>query len=528
MEKWPLFLFVGICIKCMAIDSFQHDICVYGDSPAAVTAALQATEDGHSVSLVVPGSHIGGMLVEGLGSQDINNHKFQNSVAVGGMAEIFYERVGAYYGQESVYRFESKVAEAVILEWLDESGVDVFLNNRLAERYDAVRKNGTDIVSLEMENGRRFAADVFIDGTIEGDLMKWAGVSFATGREGNQVYGETLNGIRSENPYREFAVSVDPYVVPGDPSSGVIATIQDEPLDTPGDGDHRIMGFCFRSCLTRDEKNKIPFLKPADYDDANYEIYRRYLSEGGRLFSPTAKLPNGKTDLGSWHDLSGNLYGMNHEYADGDYATRERIYQEHLSFVQGLYWFLANDPSVPSDQRNEWAKWGLAADEFLDNFGWPRKLYVRSARRMISDYVITEADVTGAVVADDSVGVAYWPPDMHHARRIIRNGKAYNEGFVFGAEVDWKPFPISYRAIVPKRSECTNLIVPAALSSSYVAYGSIRLEWTFMVLGQSAGAAAAQALVNELNVQDIDYTELCEILESTGQIMSLEEANLGL
>lgn len=513
-----------LCASSHASEVIQREVCVYGGSPAAMTAALQVRAQGLSVALVVPGQHVGGMLVEGLGSQDVNKNGTNNVLVISGLAKEFYQRMGSKYGKPTQYSFEPHAAGEVIEEWLAEAGVEVFRNNRLAERRNAVVKDGAKIVELKMENGHRFRAAMFIDGTIEGDLMKWAGVSYTVGRESNATYGETLNGIRGTSTYRQFTVNVDPYLVPGDPTSGLIATIQDEPLGTPGAADAGVMGFCFRQCLTKSPENRIIFSKPSDYDPTNYEIYRRYFRAGGTLYSPRANLPNGKTDLGSWHDLSGNLYGHSKGWPDGTYAEREAIYTYHRNFIQGLYWFLANDPAVPTAVREEWSKWGLAADEFTDNGGWPRSLYIRAGRRMISDYVITEAHTKGKTVAKDSIGVAWWPPDMHHARRIVRNGFAYNEGFVFAK--DYKPFPISYRAIVPKSEECTNLLVPAALSSSYVAYGAIRLEWTQMVCGQSAGAAAVEALRTGTTVQEVKYPSLRKVLLDSGLVLEVPDTDI--
>ncbi|WP_269522766.1 FAD-dependent oxidoreductase [Coraliomargarita parva] len=496
----------------------EKDICVYGASPAGLTAALQAKAAGKSVVLIATSRHIGGMLVEGLGSQDINNNGTQNQLVIGGLSREFYQRVGAKYGEAFTSKFECHVAEQVIEEWLVEANIEVFRNERLAERYSAVSKDGSRICEIETESGKRFRADVFIDATIEGDLMKWAGVSFATGREGNATYGESLNGIR-ETSFRQFEVDVDPYIIPGDPGSGLIATVQDTPKGNPGDGDKSIMGFCFRQCLTQDPDNQIPFQKPANYDPANYEIYRRYLAAGGTLFTPIIKLPKGKTDLGSWHDLSGNLYGYNHGWPDGSDAERQAIYDYHKDFIEGLYWFLCNDPAVPKSLQEEWSKWGLAADEFTDNDGWPRSLYIRTGRRMRSDYVITEAQTKGQEIAEDAIGVAWWPPDAHHTRRIVENGVVRDEGFFF--EHEYVPFPISYRAMTPKPSECTNLLVPAALSSSYVGYGSVRLEWTQMICGQSAALAAVEAIEAKVDVQSIEYTKLRNRLLKAGQILEV-------
>ncbi len=499
------------------------DICVYGGTSAGVMAAVQAARLGHSVVLLEPGQHLGGITVEGLGSSDIDNHKeFRNAVAVGGLAREFYQRIGKEYGKTTpVWKFEPHVAEKVIDALIAEAKVPVRKGCRLREKNGVTKKSGR-ITEIHTEDGATIQAQVFVDATLEGDLLHAAGVSSVIGREANSQYGETKNGIRSENTYRQFAVRVDPYRTPGDPKSGLIPTIQEEPLGTPGAGDHRLQGYCFRLCLTKDPASRIPFAKPAGYDPKQYEIYRRYLKAGGTLWTPNANLPNGKTDLGSWHDLSANLYGMNYAYPGGNYRTRERVYREHLQFTQGLLWFLANDPDVPDTLRNTWSAWGVCKDEFTDNAGWPRQFYVRDARRMVSDYVITEGHtkLTGATPVTDPVAVSYWPPDTHHVRRIVKDGAAYNEGFVFGGE-DWGPFGISYRALVPKAAECTNLLVPSCPSSSHVAYGAIRLEWTFMALGQAVATAAALAVEGKTTVQQVPYEKLRDQLLKDKQVLSV-------
>jgi hypothetical protein len=504
-------------------ETIAVDVVIYGGTSAGVVAAIQVAKLGKTVALIEEGGHFGGMSVEGLGGSDIDNHKeFKNGVAVGGMAAEFYRRLGAAYGRDGpVYRFEPKVAEKVFAEWLAKHRVALHPRQRLA----AVEKDGPRLVRLKMKSGAVFAGKMFLDATYEGDLLALAGVTTRIGRETNAEYGETKSGIRGENSYRQFTVRVDPYRVPGDPRSGVIATIQDEPFGTPGEGDHRLQGFCFRLCLTKNPGNRLPWVKPADYDPANYEIYRRYFAAGGMndfLDGPGANLPNGKTDLGSWHDLSANLYGMNHGWPAGGEAARTRILGGHLSFTQGLCWFLANDPAVPEKARAAWTQWGPCLDEFTDHGGWPRMFYVRDARRMVSEYVITEHHTkkAGAPAVEDSVGVAYWPPDTHHARRIVKDGAAYNEGFVFGGN-DWAPFGVSYRALVPRASEAVNLLTPTCPSSTHVAYGAIRLEWTFMVLGQSAGVAASRAIDDAVPVQRVSYEKLKAQLLAEKQVLAV-------
>lgn len=515
-----------LLLTALPAPGFAVDVVVYGGTAAGVGAAVQASRMGRSVLLVAPELHVGGMAVEGLGSADINNHWFQNDTAVGGIAREFYERLGRKYGAPGpVYRYESRVAEAVFDDLLREARVPVRRGVRLREplrtavEWDPASRR---IASIIAASGERFEGTMFIDATIEGDLLAAAGVSTTTGREANAQYGETKNGIRPETTHAQFRVRVDPYRIPGDPKSGLIPTIQDEPFGQPGGGDGNIQAFCFRLCLTRNPDNRIPIAKPDGFDRSQYEIYFRYVRAGGKLWTPGARLPNGKTDLGSWHDLSANLYGMNREWPNGDLRTRERIYREHRQFTHGLLWLLANDSEMPEALRAAWRDWGLCKDEFTDNGGWPRQLYVRDGRRMVSDYVITEHHtrrINPTPVADP-VAVAFWPTDTHSVRRIVRDGAAWNEGFVFD-DNNWGPFGIGYRSMTPRRAEALNLLTPTALSSTHVAYGAIRLEQTFLSLGQAAGTAAAIALSNGTAIQDVEYSALRERLIRDGQVVAV-------
>lgn len=539
------FVFLaGLCPATVlrAVSFYHADIVVYGDSPSAVTAAIELAGSRHDVLLVSPSMHVGGMMVEGLGYQDTDSRS-GNGAPIGGLAREFYLRVAKVYTPSSTtprYAFEAKVAEAVIDAWLVEKGVRQLRGRRLSEAPNAIRKNGTRITELTLDDGTRVAGRVFVDGTVEGDLMAFAGVTYTWGREGNAQYGETINGIINPTTANQYAVNVDPYVTPGVPSSGVLTGVQNEPVGVNGTGDLASMGYCFRLPLTKNPANKISITAPPGYQVATYELYRRYLAAGGMndwLDGPgpiDASTTTKVFDLGSWHDLSANLYGRNHAYPDGTYAQRQQIYNEHKNFTQGLIYYLSTDPAVPASVRNEWSRWGLCADEFTDNGGWPRRLYVRAARRMVSDYVITEADVRATAIgslvprpaAADPVGLSYWPPDLHNARTVIRNGKVYNEGATFDLG-NYRPFGIAFRALVPRRAECTNLIVPSALSSSYVGYGAVRLEWTFMVLGQSAGIAAAWALDRDADVQDVAYASLQPLLIAGGQVLSLDGTATG-
>lgn len=543
---WRRKSFCGVLLVCLLalsspLKGQTYDLIIYGGTPAGVTASIQGAELGHTVLLIEPSFYIGGMLVEGLGGSDIDNHgNFQNSPAVSGLALEFYRRIAKKYDRldkleyviaegakdPSVWRFESKVAEEVLKEWLAEySQIKILTGQRIIEKEGAVTMDHGKIVSLTLESGMEIGGKVFIDATIEGDLLAAAGISYAVGRESNATYGETLNGIRGENTYRQFEVKVDPYRIPGDPKSGLIPTVQDEPFGIPGEGDDRLQAFCFRVCLTQDPKNQVPFQAPPSYQRADYEIYLRYLRAGGKLYTPRATLPNGKTDLGAWHDLSHNLYGMNRGYPDASYQRREEILDYHREFTQGLFYFLATDPEVAeldSALQNAWSSWGLPKDEFVDNGGWPRNFYVRDGRRMVSDYVITEHHVRkdNPTAVNDAVALAFWPPDVHHVRRIVKDGYAYNEGFVFGGDA-WRPLPVSYRALIPKLAECTNLITPTCVSSSHIAYGAIRIEWTFMVLGQSAAFMADQGIRSQIPLLSLDYEELKAKMERAGIVIDV-------
>lgn len=516
----------------------ETDLCIYGGTSAGVIAAVQAAKMGKRVVLVEAGQHLGGMSVEGPGGTDIDNHPFQNSPGVGGLALEFYRRVSAQYGKEKAFdemlrtrakqsglwRFEPHVAEAVWDAWVKESGITVLRGHRLKEQ-NGVTKDEARITALHFENESEVRARVFIDATYEGDLLAFAGISFAVGREGNAKYGETKNGIRTDTTHGQFDKRIDPYRVPGDATSGLVFGVQDNTLGTQGEADESIQGYCFRLCLTKNSANRIAIETPKNYDPAHYELQRRYIEAGGVISAPGAGLPNGKTDPGSWHHLAGNFTGWNHRYPIASYAERELMLRTSRDYIQGLYWFMAHDEAVPAKQREAWSGWGLCKDEFTDNSGWPRIFYVRNGRRMVSDFVLTEAHMRKASPepVEDSVGLIWWPPDLHHARRIAKDGRVWNEGAVFdeSKEPDWIPCGIPYQCLFPSADECTNLLSPTCPSSSYVAYGAYRIEFTFMVAAQSAATAAIMALDAQVPVQNVDYGKLRERLLAAEQVLEV-------
>lgn len=489
------------------------DVVVYGGTSAGVVAAIQAQRMGKHAVLLVFGRHVGGMTTGGLGLTDSGN-----KIAIGGLSRAFYGHIGRHYGQEEQWTFEPSVAERVYHQMLAEAGVAVYFEHRL----QAIAMDGGKITQLTTDNGSAFQAAMFIDATYEGDLMAAAGVSYTVGREANDVYGETLSGIQYLPPHHHnFTAPVDPYRVPGDPLSGLLPGIQDVPVGTPGQGDHCVQAYNFRLCMSGVEQNQRPFPKPAGYDPMRYELLLRYLHAGvWDVLSLSRAMPSGKTDTNNCGAFSSDNIGMNYDWPEGDYLTRERIFQEHVTYHQGLMWFLANDPRVPAHVQAEVRTWGLPLDEFLETGGWPHELYIREARRMIGDCVMTEHHCRHMVVVDDPIGMATYTMDSHNCRRLVIDGQPVNEGNV---EVDPSaPYPISYRAIVPRRGECENLLVPWCLSSSHIAFGSIRMEPVGMILGQSAATAAALAIDAGCSVQDLDYPTLRDRLSEDGQVLTLE------
>jgi hypothetical protein len=530
--------FITLALLCATTpaQAAEYDIVVYGGTSGGVIAAVQARKMGKTVILIEPGDHLGGLTSGGLGATDIGNKD-----AIGGLAREFYHRIWKHYQSPAAWRqetsaqyakkrrapspdtmwtFEPHVAEQVTDDLVADYKIPVVRRERL-DLKNGVKKDSTRITSIVMESGKTYEGRIFIDATYEGDLMAKAGVSYHVGREANSVYNETLNGVQTKNATKhQFTKPVDPYIKPGDPSSGLLPGVHGDSPGQEGAGDRRIQAYNFRICMTDAPENRIPFPKPDGYDPLRYELLLRYMQAGVfDLFGNNQLMPNRKTDTNNHGGFSSDNIGMNYEYPEGDYAARERIFKEHVTYHQGMLWFLVNDPRVPAKARAATAKWGLAKDEFVKSGGWPHQLYIREARRMISDYVMTEHNCRWAKgkITEDSVGLGAYNMDSHNVQRYVKDGKARNEGDIQVAVA--APYPISYRSIVPKASECTNLFVPVCLSASHIAYGSIRMEPVFMVLGQSAATAASLAIDGDLAVQEVNYDSLKERLRADGQVL---------
>ncbi|MEI8290712.1 MAG: FAD-dependent oxidoreductase [Verrucomicrobiota bacterium] len=534
-----------LCQTINAVENIKTDICIYGGTAAGVAAAVQAARMGKTAVIIEPGRHLGGMTSGGLGQTDIGNKG-----AIGGIAREFYHRVAQHYSDTNAWKFGtaadffrgkrsweaavSSLAGADATMWLFEPHVAEDILNRMVKEANvrvlygqplaAVKKSGARIAEITTA-GKTIRAGMFIDTTYEGDLMAKAGVSYTVGREANAQYNETLNGIRTNTPKHQFTVAVDPYVKPGDATSGLLPFIQPGRGEDSGAGDRSVQAYNFRLCYTKNPANRLPHLKPENYDPARYELLARYLEAlvaAGRKpvlreFWKLDLMPNQKTDINNQGGFSTDFIGANYDYPDADYATRARIWKAHEEYIRGYLYFMATSPRVPDNIRQEMQEWGPAKDEFPDTGGWPHQLYVREARRMISDYVMTEHNCRGVAQAEQPVGLAAYTMDSHNCRRLAKNGRAENEGDVqIGG---FSPYPIAYRAIVPKAGECENLFVPVCLSATHIAYGSIRMEPVFMLLGQSAATAAAFAMEAGVPVQEISYEKLQARLLADQQIL---------
>jgi hypothetical protein len=527
----------------------DYDLVVYGGTSAGVIAAVQARKMGKSVIIVCPDKHLGGLSSGGLGFTDTGN-----KAVIGGLSRDFYHRVWKHYDkpaawkwqkkeeygnkgqgtpaidgqQRTMWIFEPHVAERVFEDYVREFKIPV-RRNKWLDRARGVKKDGARIVSITTLGRKTYAGKMFIDATYEGDLMAAAGVDYHVGREAQSVYGEQWNGVQTgvlhhRHHFGVLKTPISPYVVPGDPKSGVLPRISTEPPGEFGSGDKRVQAYCFRMCLTDDPRNRIPFPKPRCYDAKQYELLLRIFAAGWReTFEKFDPIPNHKTDTNNHGPFSTDNIGRNYDYPDASYERRREILREHETYQKGWLWFIANDPRVPKDVQDAMRRWGLPKDEFKDNGGWPHQIYVREARRMIGSYVMTESELTKKRPTPQSVGMGSYTIDSHNVQRYITpEGHVQNEGDI-GVSTKG-PYEIAYGALVPKRGQADNLLVPVCVSSSHIAFGSIRMEPVFMILGQSAATAACLALDAGAPVQQVDYAKLRERLLKDGQVLEWKKS----
>ena len=523
---------------------YKADIIIYGGTSAAVIAAVEAVQSGKSVIVVSPDKHLGGLTAGGLGYTDTGN-----KAVIGGLSRDFYHRVYNHYNDSTAWKwqkhseygnkgqgtvamdgenrtmwiFEPHVAEKIFEDYVAENNIKVLRDEWLNRDSGTVVSNGK-IVSFATLSDKTFSGKIFIDATYEGDLMAAAGVSYHVGRESTAQYNEQWNGVQTGvfQHGHHFKSNISPYKIEGDSTSGLLPRISAEPPGEYGTADNKIQAYCYRMCMTNHPENRVPFPKPENYDSTQYELLVRDFATGRKdWFEKFDDIPNRKTDTNNHGAFSSDNIGMNYDYPEASYERRQEILKEHQNYQAGLLWFVANDPRVPEDIRTKMATWGLAKDEFTDNGNWPHQIYVREARRMIGDYVTTENDVLLKRDVPESVGMGSYAMDSHNVQRYVTpEGFVQNEGDI-GVHPP-APYSISYGSIVPKKEECTNLLVPVCVSSSHIAYGSIRMEPVFMILGQSATAAACIAIDKNIAVQDVDYNELKTVLETRKQVLKLK------
>ncbi|MEI5983683.1 FAD-dependent oxidoreductase [Sphingobacterium sp. PU5-4] len=503
----------------------RFDVVIYGATMAGIIAAKEVQSSGKTVVIINPmPKALGGMTTNGLGITDVINTNI-----LGGLTRKFYQDIQKYYSNPATWVFskisdyarynyngdvmiwfEPKAAQYVINKYIVENKIQILYDERLNLSKKIVKDVSGRINYLEMESGLRIKGHYFIDATYEGDVMAKAGVSYIIGRESNSVYGETANGIQ-----RMWAK--DRNELP-DGITGLPGEVY-APIGSHGSGDKKIQAYCFRMCLTNLPENRIPFPKPINYNENDYAILFEYVkSYEGFLFCDFMPLPNRKTDSNNLGPFSTDFVGANYDYPDGNYEKRREIIEKHKTYQMGLMWTLANHPKIPERIRNYYKEWGLPKDEFTDNNNWPNQLYIREGRRMISDYVMTEKNCSGKLLSTEGIALGDYPMDSHIVSRYKdANGFIKNEGQVMAGVP--KPYPIDYKAIVPKKIECSNLFVPICLSASHIAYGSIRMEPVFMSLAQASAVSAVLALESKIAVQDVKYENLMPELVKRGLVI---------
>jgi hypothetical protein len=542
MSRSLLALVGFICISS-SLQSADYDLVVYGGTSAGVIAAVQAKRMGKSVVIVSPEKHLGGLSSGGLGFTDTGN-----KAVIGGLSREFYHRVWQHYqrpeawrwqkreeygnkgqgtpaidgAQRTMWIFEPHVAEQIFEDFVRENQIPVQRNEWL-DRTKGVTHHASRITSIRTLSGKTYTGQMFIDATYEGDLMAAAGVDYNVGREAQSVYGEKWNGIQTGvlHHRHHFGIlpKISPYVVPGDPTSGVLPRISTNSPGEYGQGDKKVQAYCYRMCLTDHPENRVAFSKPDGYDAKQFELLLRVFNAGWRegleKFDP---IPNRKTDVNNHGPMSTDNIGYSYDYPEASYERRREILHEHQTYQKGLMYFIANDPRVPAEVQKPFRRWGLSKDEFADNDNWPYQIYVREARRLKGIFVMTENELLQKRPTPDSVGMGSYTIDSHNVQRYITpDGSVQNEGDI-GVPIKG-PYEIAYGALLPKKQQCENLLVPVCLSSSHIAFGSIRMEPVFMILAQSAATAAILAINDNSALHDVPYAKLSHRLLQDGQVL---------
>jgi hypothetical protein len=543
-----MLLAIGLLLLCTITPHAQkgYDVVVYGGTAGGVITAVSAARQGLRVALLEPRDHLGGMVSGGLGWTD-----FGKKEVIGGYSLEYYERAGKKYGVPIQWTLEPRVAEDIFKEWVKEAGVEVFYRHRLREK-TGVKKDGSRVTAITLENGATFSGAIFADATYEGDLMAQAGVSYTWGREGEAEFGESLAGVRDRTPKHQFQVQIRPAGADGK----FMPEISREKKAAAGSADKKVQAYNFRLCMTKVPENRVLFPKPAGYQASRFALLARMLAEMDKIKQAAAAerqgsaapetpkdpmyrlkqpwslvdvmkpdpIPNGKTDTNNNGAFSTDFIGGNYDYPNASYAEREKIWQAHTDYVQGFFYFLQNDPQVPKALHDEMAPWGLCKDEFTDTNHWPHQLYVREARRMVGEYVMSQRDIQTELTKADVIGMGSYNSDSHNIQRIVNDeGFVENEGDM---QVPVTPYQIPYSVMLPKKAEATNLLVPVAFSATHVAYSTLRMEPQYMIIGQAAGVAAKMAIDRKAAVQDIDRAALTNTLRQQRAVMEWKKPAL--
>ena len=537
-----LVIYLSTCFALSA-QTYKADVVIYGGTSAGIAAAVEVSRSGYTVLVISPDIHIGGLSSNGLGYTDTGD-----KTVIGGISKEFYKELFAHYNTQeawvwqkkeeygnrgqntvamdgsSMWIFEPHAAESIFEKWVLENNIQILRNEFLVRGNAGVKKKNGHIYSINTLSGKKIKGQYFIDASYEGDLLAEAGVSYHVGRESNSTYNEEWNGVQKDVRHHGhfFKSAISAYNIPGDASSGLLPEISDVPPGDNGTSDNRLQTYCFRLCMSYNPDNLVRFQKPKNYDPARYELLKRVLASGwNEVFDKFDKIPNNKTDTNNHGPFSSDYIGKNYDYPEADYETRREIQAEHENYQRGYLYFLQNDPSVPEKIHIEMQKWGLAKDEFSDNNNWPYQMYVREARRIIGEYVMTEHHTLGKIQIKKPIGMGSYSLDSHNALRYVtEDGFVQNEGDI-GVHPK-QPYSIDYGSILPKEEECNNLLVPVCVSSSHTAFGSIRMEPVFMILGQSAAAAAVLSIEHKTSPQKLDFELLRNKLLKEKQVLTSE------
>lgn len=536
-----VILLFTCCQSHQGKEIYRADVIVYGGTSAAVAAAVQASRMGKFVILVSPDKHLGGLSSSGLGFTDTGN-----KTVIGGIAREFYQLIYRHYqspeswkwqkqseygnvGQgnpaidgenRTMWIFEPHAAEEAFENLISHPKIDVHRDEWLNRENGIEKKNGA-VISIKTMSGKTYFGKVFIDATYEGDLMASAGVKYTVGRESGDTYKEQFNGVQKGVFHHDhhFKVLVDPYKIPGDPSSGLLPGITPETPGENGTADKKIQAYCYRLCMTKLPENRIPITKPEGYDSTQYELLGRVSEKGwNEFFNKYDPIPNLKTDVNNHGPVGFDNIGMNWDYPEASYERRREILKEHELYQKGLLYFITTDRRIPAGVREIMKQWGLAKDEFKDNGNWPYNIYVRESRRMIGEYIMTENEVLGKTKVPQPIGMGSYAMDSHNVQRYVTpEGYVQNEGDI--GVTPQQPYQIDLGSVIPKREDCTNILVPVCVSCSHIAFGSIRMEPVFMILGQSSGIIASMAIDSNKSIQDLNYNYIKTKLEASGQIL---------